>query len=214
MACSASTTSRWPPCSPAPPPPALAVDAVTPRPRSRPRSPPASNSLARVDPARYAGSPPPSTPCCRVADPPPPPGRPRRLGRCACLRDGVGARPQLDDVEPFAGVTPDWAWGGSTWAMVCVSPSSTAVSTRTTCCWDCVETAGRGGGGCSGVTTVVDDVAGDDFGHGTACAGIIHSIAPRRRIVSVKVLGEGLSGKAAAFHRGCRVWRPSRAVRC
>jgi subtilisin family serine protease len=42
----------------------------------------------------------------------------------------------------------------------------------------------------------------DDFGHGTACAGIIHSLAPEARITSVKVLGPGLSGKAAAFLRG------------
>lgn len=43
---------------------------------------------------------------------------------------------------------------------------------------------------------------GDSFGHGTACAGIIHALAPRATITSVKVLGPGLSGKAAAFHAG------------
>ena len=43
---------------------------------------------------------------------------------------------------------------------------------------------------------------GDSFGHGTACAGIIHSLAPAARITSVKVLGAGLSGKAAAFLGG------------
>jgi subtilisin family serine protease len=42
----------------------------------------------------------------------------------------------------------------------------------------------------------------DSFGHGTACAGIIHSIAPAARITSVKVLGSGLQGKAAAFLAG------------
>jgi subtilisin family serine protease len=43
---------------------------------------------------------------------------------------------------------------------------------------------------------------GDSFGHGTACAGIIHSLAPAARITSVKVLGAGLSGRAAAFLGG------------
>lgn len=43
---------------------------------------------------------------------------------------------------------------------------------------------------------------GDSFGHGTACAGIIHQMAPGARITSVKVLGAGLRGKAAAFLAG------------
>lgn len=43
---------------------------------------------------------------------------------------------------------------------------------------------------------------GDSFGHATAVAGIIHSIAPEARITSVKVLGAGLGGKAAGFLRG------------
>jgi subtilisin family serine protease len=44
----------------------------------------------------------------------------------------------------------------------------------------------------------------DSFGHGTACAGIIHSLAPAARITSIKVLGEGLAGKSAAFMAGLR----------
>ena len=42
----------------------------------------------------------------------------------------------------------------------------------------------------------------DAYGHGTACAGIIHSIAPEARITSVRVLGPANSGKAVAFLRG------------
>lgn len=42
----------------------------------------------------------------------------------------------------------------------------------------------------------------DAFGHGTACAGIIHSIAPDAVVTSVKVLGAGLSGRAVVFLRG------------
>lgn len=44
----------------------------------------------------------------------------------------------------------------------------------------------------------------DSFGHGTACAGIIHALAPGARLTSVKVLGERLQGKAAAFIAGLR----------
>ncbi len=47
-----------------------------------------------------------------------------------------------------------------------------------------------------------DGAHDDSFGHGTACAGIIHSLAPGCRITSVKVLGTGLQGKAAAFLAG------------
>lgn len=45
---------------------------------------------------------------------------------------------------------------------------------------------------------------GDLFGHGTACAGIIHRIAPAAEIYSVRVLGQALSGKAATFAAGLR----------
>ncbi|MCP3987877.1 MAG: S8 family serine peptidase [Actinomycetia bacterium] len=42
----------------------------------------------------------------------------------------------------------------------------------------------------------------DVYGHGTACAGIIHALAPEATIVSVRVLDEGLRGTASAFHAG------------
>lgn len=42
----------------------------------------------------------------------------------------------------------------------------------------------------------------DLFGHGTACAAIIHAIAPEAEITSVRVLGAGLKGKAQVFLRG------------
>ncbi|MGX6602232.1 S8 family serine peptidase [Micromonosporaceae bacterium Da 78-11] len=42
----------------------------------------------------------------------------------------------------------------------------------------------------------------DAAGHGTACAGIIRSLAPRVSLSSVKVLGDGRSGSAAALIAG------------
>ena len=44
----------------------------------------------------------------------------------------------------------------------------------------------------------------DLFGHGTACASIIRRAAPQSRIVSVRVLGERLSGKGVVFAAGLR----------
>ncbi|MDQ2903052.1 MAG: S8 family serine peptidase [Chloroflexota bacterium] len=44
----------------------------------------------------------------------------------------------------------------------------------------------------------------DEHGHGTACAGIIHSIAPDCELYSVKVLGEWLMGRGPVFAAGLR----------
>ena len=45
-------------------------------------------------------------------------------------------------------------------------------------------------------TTVAPDEVGDVVGHGTACAGIVRSLAPDCRLHSVRVLGEGNTGSA------------------
>lgn len=51
--------------------------------------------------------------------------------------------------------------------------------------------------------TVLDEGPHDDlYGHGTACAGIIRSLAPEVDLVSVRVLGTNLKGNAVAFARG------------
>jgi len=44
----------------------------------------------------------------------------------------------------------------------------------------------------------------DVFGHGTACAGIVHKIAPEAELYSVRVLGAGLGGRARTFAEGLR----------
>ena len=50
--------------------------------------------------------------------------------------------------------------------------------------------------------TVVDDEPIDVVGHGTACASIIHALAPEAELVSVRVLGPDNRGKGAAFAAG------------
>ncbi len=42
----------------------------------------------------------------------------------------------------------------------------------------------------------------DVYGHGTACAGIIHALAPEATITSIRVLDSSLRGRAAAFLAG------------
>lgn len=48
------------------------------------------------------------------------------------------------------------------------------------------------------------DSHGDLFGHGTACAGIIHNLAPEAELISIRVLGRRLSGDATNFLAGLR----------
>ena len=47
-----------------------------------------------------------------------------------------------------------------------------------------------------------DEDALDVVGHGTACAGIIHAIAPGADLVSVRVLGPDNRGKGIVFAAG------------
>ena len=54
------------------------------------------------------------------------------------------------------------------------------------------------------VITIVEDDAGDVCGHGTACAGIVRSIAPACRLHSVRVLGAGATGAGDLILAGLR----------
>jgi subtilisin family serine protease len=49
---------------------------------------------------------------------------------------------------------------------------------------------------------VVEALPADVVGHGTACAGIIHALAPAAELVSVRVLGADNRGSGAAFAAG------------
>jgi subtilisin family serine protease len=58
--------------------------------------------------------------------------------------------------------------------------------------------------GPDGYAQVVEDEAGDVFGHGTGCAGIIRALAPDASISSVRVLGADNKGSGAAILAGLR----------
>jgi subtilisin len=49
---------------------------------------------------------------------------------------------------------------------------------------------------------IADDDGGDLCGHGTACAGIIRSLAPECELLSVRVLGAGYTGSASVLLAG------------
>ena len=55
-----------------------------------------------------------------------------------------------------------------------------------------------------GNAEVGPDEQGDRCGHGTACAGIVRSLAPDCELVSVRVLGEGYTGSGRVMLAGLR----------
>lgn len=112
----------------------------------------------------------------------------------------------VDPIEPLQGVTAEWAWGGSTGRGVKVAVLDSGI--------DASHPAV--GGPVSGYVTLIDGEDGshkvtydttpheDVYGHGTACASIIRSIAPECELYSVRVLGPTLGGKASHFEVGLR----------
>ncbi|HTS72360.1 MAG TPA: S8 family serine peptidase [Gaiellaceae bacterium] len=100
-------------------------------------------------------------------------------------------------------VTREWAFGGSTGkgVRVCILDSG-------------VEAGHPAVGGLQGAIAVVkdedgeleflEDTEGDLCGHGTACAGIVHSLAPDASLHSVRVLGAGFKGSGSVLLGGLR----------
>jgi subtilisin len=100
-------------------------------------------------------------------------------------------------------VTRDWAWDGSTGAgvKVCILDSGIEEGHPMV---GAVDGAVAVEVGEDEEITVADDVEGDLCGHGTACAGIVRSLAPDCSIFSVRVLGAGFTGSGTALLGGLR----------
>jgi subtilisin family serine protease len=112
--------------------------------------------------------------------------------------------PTTVDADPWPDeITPEWAFGGTDGAGVRV----------------CVLDSGVDGGHPmvgpvdasmgvqideSGAARVVPVEATDMAGHGTACAGVIRSLAPRCTLASVRVLTDGTQGGGAGLLAGLR----------
>ena len=100
-------------------------------------------------------------------------------------------------------VTREWAWGGSTGkgVRVCILDSGIEPDHP-----DVGELAGAVAVevGDDREISVVDDTEGDLCGHGTACAGIVRSLAPDAELYSARVLGAGFTGSGTALLGGLR----------
>jgi subtilisin family serine protease len=114
-----------------------------------------------------------------------------------------GVLPELAPLLPLEGITPEWAWGGSTGAgvKVAVLDSGIAAGHPLVGSVEGYLTIAEGEGG----ELVYDESPHDDaYGHGTACAGIIRRLVPECRLYSVKVLGPDLTGRGVVFAAGLR----------
>ena len=108
---------------------------------------------------------------------------------------------------PLAKISREWAWGGSSGQGVRVAVVDSGIDSD----HPAVEQAVKGGVGVeydpdskTFVRVEVDSPSRDLSGHGTACAGIIHMLAPKADIFSVRVLGRDMRGKAYQFAGGLR----------
>ncbi len=122
--------------------------------------------------------------------------------RPAWAHDSIALR--LSGPAESQDLTPEWVFGGSTGSGVRVAVIDSGIDADHPMLGDCVDQESAIDFSVDGDGAVVSTVGphGDQFGHGTAVAGIIHTLAPEARITSVRVLGPNLSGKAASFHAG------------
>jgi subtilisin len=109
-----------------------------------------------------------------------------------------GEAAQLDNA--WAGrITRDWAWGGSTGKGVRIAIVDSGVERDHPAVGE-IQDAVTIGDPDEG--EVLPDTEGDVCGHGTACAGIVRSLAPECEIVSVRVLGAGYTGSGPVLMAG------------
>ena len=100
-------------------------------------------------------------------------------------------------------VTREWAWGGSTGKDVRVCILDSGVDREHPLVGSLARSVAVTVGSDDEVQ-VEDDHEGDLCGHGTACAGIVRSLAPDVELTSVRVLGAGFTGSGNVLLAGLR----------
>jgi subtilisin len=113
-----------------------------------------------------------------------------------------GHRDALDRARPIADLDREAAFGGTDGAGVTVAIIDSGVDGSHPAVGGRLVASVRVELGDDGPAVVPDPEAIDVVGHGTACAGIIHSLAPGADLVSVRVLGPDNRGKGAVFAAG------------
>jgi len=118
------------------------------------------------------------------------------------LPAGAGERISIG-VEWPERVTRDWAFGGSTGAGVRVCILDSGIESAHPMVGE-VEGAVAFNRGEEDEVKLEQDTEGDLCGHGTACAGIVRSIAPECSLISARVLGAGFKGSGPVLLAGLR----------
>ncbi len=97
-------------------------------------------------------------------------------------------------------VTREWAWGGATGqgVRVCVLDSGIEAGHPLVGEVQHAYAVHKNGD----EITVEPDAEGDLCGHGTACAGVIRTLAPECELTSVRVLGAGFTGSGPVLLGG------------
>ncbi len=99
-------------------------------------------------------------------------------------------------------VTREWAIGGSRGAVdVCIVDSGIEAGHPLVGHLASARAVARSE---DGAVRIVEDDIGDVVGHGTACGGIVRSLAPDCRLHSVRVLGVGNTGAGDLILAGLR----------
>src|SRR5688572_4741446 len=109
----------------------------------------------------------------------------------------------LSPLLPLESITREWAWGGATGKGVKVAVIDSGVDADHPAVGGVVD-------GYVSISREQEQLVFDTgphqdvYGHGTACAGIIRSLAPECEIYSIRVLGSALSGNGHVFAAGVR----------
>jgi subtilisin family serine protease len=100
-------------------------------------------------------------------------------------------------------VNREWAWGGATGAGARVCVLDSGIEAGHPQVGDVQQSIAIS---IEGDEVIVEehDTEGDLCGHGTACAGVIRSLAPECELASVRVLGAGYTGSGAVLLEGLR----------
>jgi subtilisin len=114
---------------------------------------------------------------------------------------------ELEIMGPISELNREWAWGGSKGEGIRVAIVDSGIDQDHPALDESVK---------RGVVVELEgeesnrtriewaDPPQDQCGHGTACAGIIHKLAPQAELYSVGVLGRDLTGRAIQFAAGLR----------
>jgi subtilisin len=114
-----------------------------------------------------------------------------------------GCIQEIQRIEPLETITREWAWEGSFGRGVRIAIIDSGIDASH-------PAVGGPLAGYAGISEEAGGIVvnttqhGDLYGHGTACAGIIRSLAPDCELYSVRVLGPSLTAPGDVFAAGLR----------